>query len=141
MTSLTGSTAALDYQALQVKLDRRLYPGGKIFDKAAFTPPSGGQQGGFARNVPRGFGATQVDLALQRQFHLTGKVGLSFRGEFFNIFNHPNFGPPNNSLTSPLFGHSTQTLAEQPRLRRCQRRLQPPVPHWRPRSIQLALKL
>ncbi|MGB7465737.1 MAG: hypothetical protein WBW14_22800 [Candidatus Acidiferrum sp.] len=33
------------------------------------------------------------------------------RADFFNIFNHPNFGSPNNSLTSPLFGHSTQTLA------------------------------
>jgi hypothetical protein len=33
------------------------------------------------------------------------------RGEFFNIFNHPNFGNPNNTLTSPLFGRSTQMLA------------------------------
>jgi hypothetical protein len=30
---------------------------------------------------------------------------------FFNIFNHPNFGSPTNTLTSPLFGHSTQMLA------------------------------
>ena len=50
-------------------------------------------------------------LALQRQFHVTEKVGLRFRAEFFNIFNHPNFGSPNNTLTSPLFGQSTQTLA------------------------------
>jgi len=38
-------------------------------------------------------------------------VELRFRAEFFDILNHPNFGNPNNSLTSPLFGHSTQTLA------------------------------
>ena len=25
-------------------------------------------------------------------------VGLRFRGEFFSIFNHPNFGNPNNTL-------------------------------------------
>jgi hypothetical protein len=38
-------------------------------------------------------------------------VGLRFRSEFFNIFNHPNFCSPNNTLNSPLFGCSTQTLA------------------------------
>jgi hypothetical protein len=38
-------------------------------------------------------------------------VRLRFRGEFFNLFNHPNFGPRTNSLTSPLFGQSTQILA------------------------------
>ena len=30
-------------------------------------------------------------------------VGLRFRAEFFNIFSHPNFGNPNNTLNSPLF--------------------------------------
>src|SRR5215813_5433311 len=87
------------------------YPGGKIFNKAAFTPVPAGQQGNFGRNVLRGFSAFQQDVALQRQFHLTEKVGLHFRSEFFNIFNHPNFGSPNSSLPSPLFGHSTQALA------------------------------
>ena len=50
----------------------------------------------------------QVDLALQRKFHLTEMVGLRFRAEFSNILNHPNFGSPTNTLTSPLFGYSTQ---------------------------------
>lgn len=87
------------------------YPGGKIINAAAFSQPTAGQQGSFGRNVLRGFGATQADLALQRQFHLTEKVGLRFRTEFFNMLNHPNFGPPINSITSPLFGNSTSTLA------------------------------
>jgi hypothetical protein len=116
------------------------YPGGKIFNKAAFTPPPKGQQGDFGRNVLRGFGATQVDFALQRQFHLTERVGLSFRSEFFNIFNHPNFGSPTNILTSPLFGHSTQMLASS--LAGANNAgFNPLYQIGGPRSIQLALKL
>lgn len=87
------------------------YPGGKAFNPAAFVNPPLGQQGNLGRNVLRGFGAWQSDLALHRQFRLTERLGLQFRTEFFNIFNHPNFGAPTNSLTSPLFGRSTQTLA------------------------------
>src|SRR5581483_196460 len=87
------------------------YPGGKIFNRAAFAAAPVGHQGNFGRNVLRGFAAAQADVGLQRQFHVTEKLGLRFRSEFFNIFNHPNFGNPTNLLTSPLFGRSTQMLA------------------------------
>ncbi len=116
------------------------YPGGMIFNKAAFTPPPKGQQGDFGRNVLRGFGAWQADVAFQRQFRLTEKVGLRFRGEFFNLFNHPNFAPPNNSLPSKLFGQSTETLASG--LAGADNAgFNPLYQIGGPRSIQLALKL
>jgi hypothetical protein len=35
------------------------------------------------------------DFAAYKTFKLTERVGLSFRSEFFNIFNHPNFNLPN----------------------------------------------
>jgi Carboxypeptidase regulatory-like domain/TonB dependent receptor len=117
------------------------YPGGKIFNKAAFTPPPTGQQGDFGRNVLRGFGAWQADIALQRQFHLTEKVRLRFRGEFFNIFNHPNFGSPNNILTDPLFGQSTRTLASGLGSGGANGGFNPLYQIGGPRSVQLALKL
>jgi len=117
------------------------YPGGKIFNKAAFTAPPNGQQGNFGRNLLRGFGATQVDLALQRQFHLTEKLGLRFRAEFFNMFNHPNFGPPDNNLTDALFGQSTQTLASSLGSGAANGGFNPLYQIGGPRSIQLALKL
>jgi hypothetical protein len=117
------------------------YPGGKILNSAAFSSPPVGQQGDFGRNVLRGFGATQADVALQRQFHLTEKMGLRFRSEFFNIFNHPNFGNPNNSLTSPLFGHSTATLASSLGSGGANGGFNPLYQIGGPRSIQLALKL
>ena len=117
------------------------YAGGKIFNKAAFTRAPVGEQGDFGRNVLRGFGATQADVAFQRQFAFTERLSLRFRAEFFNIFNHPNFGPPNNSLTSPLFGHSTQTLASSLGSGGANGGFNPLYQIGGPRSIQLALKL
>jgi hypothetical protein len=117
------------------------YPGGKAFNPAAFTAPPTGEQGDLGRNVLRGFGAWQADVAFQRQFHITEKVGLRFRGEFFNIFNHPNFGPPTNDLTSPQFGYSTQTLASSLGSGGPNGGFNPLYQIGGPRSIQLALKL
>jgi len=120
------------------------YPGGKIFNKAAFSGAPAvpaGQQGNFGRNVLRGFGAWQADLALQRQFHVTESVGLRFRAEFFNIFNHPNFGRPHSTLTDALFGHSTQSLASSLGSGGANGGFSPLYQIGGPRSIQLALKL
>jgi hypothetical protein len=117
------------------------YPGGKIFNKAAFTPAPAGQQGNFGRNVLRGFDATQTDIGVQRMFRVTEKVGLRFRAEFFNIFNHPNFGNPTNMLTSPLFGYSTQTLANGLGSGGANGGFNPLYQVGGPRSIQLALKV
>jgi len=117
------------------------YAGGKIFNKAAFTPAPTGQQGDFGRNVLRGFGATQADVSFQRQFRFTEQLNLRFRAEFFNIFNHPNFGSPNNSLTDPLFGHSTQTLASSLGSGGANGGFNPLYQIGGPRSIQLSLKL
>jgi len=36
----------------------------------------------------------KADFARWRQFHLTEKVGLRFRAEFFDIFSHPNITSP-----------------------------------------------
>ena len=117
------------------------YPGGKIFNKAAFSTPVAGQQGNFGRNVLRGFGASQVDLAVRRQFQLSETVGLRFRAEFFNIFNHPNFGSPVNNLTNALFGRSTQTLANSLGSGGVNGGFNPLYQIGGPRSIQFALKL
>jgi hypothetical protein len=117
------------------------YPGGKILNGAAFDAPPIGQQGDFGRNVLRGFGAFQADFALQRQFRFTERTGLRFRAEFFNIFNHPNFGPPTNNITDALFGYSTATLASSLGSGGADGGLNPLYQIGGPRSIQLALKL
>jgi hypothetical protein len=117
------------------------YPGGKAFNPAAFTAPPTGQQGDFGRNVLRGFGAWQVDFAVQRQFRITERLGLRFRAELFNLFNHPNFGQPDNNLTDPLFGRSTQMLASFLGSGGANGGFNPLYQIGGPRSIQLALKL
>jgi hypothetical protein len=142
----SASGTALSYRpklnpGVPLELFGSQYPGGKIFNSAAFSAPPAGQQGDFGRNVLRGFGATQFDIALQRQFHITENVGLRFRAEFFNIFNHPNFGNPINNLTSPLFGHSTQMLASFLGSGGANGGFNPLYQVGGPRSIQLALKL
>jgi len=117
------------------------FAGGKIFNRAAFATAPAGTQGNFGRNVLRGFGAWQVDLALQRQFHLSDRLALRFRAEFFNLFNHPSFGSPTNVLTSPLFGRSTQTLANSLGSGGANGGFNPLYQLGGPRSIQFALKL
>ena len=82
----------------------------------------------------------QVDLTLRRQFKLRDRLSLWARADFFNIFNHPNFGPPTNYLTSPLFGKSTQMLGAW-LASGGQNGLNPLYQIGGPRSIQLALKL
>jgi Carboxypeptidase regulatory-like domain/TonB dependent receptor-like, beta-barrel len=126
---------------VDLEIHETQYPGGKIFNRAAFSTPPAGQQGSFGRNVLRGFAASQADVGLQRQFAFTEKVRLRFRAEFFNIFNHPNFGNPNNNLPSPLFGRSTQTLANSLGSGGASGGFNPLYQIGGPRSIQLALKL
>jgi hypothetical protein len=116
------------------------YPGGKAFNPAAFVPAPTGMQGDLGRNVLRGFGAWQADIGLQRQIRLTVETALAFRVEFFNIFNHPNFGNPVNTLSSPLFGQSTQTLGNS-LVGGNNAGFSPLYQIGGPRSIQLALKL
>jgi hypothetical protein len=78
---------------------------------------------------------------LQRAFHISEKTALRLRAEFFNVLNHPNFGSPTNSITSPLFGRSTQTLANSLGSGGANGGFNPLYQIGGPRSVQLALKL
>ena len=115
--------------------------GGKRINKAAFSVPTGAVQGNLGRNTLRAFGATQLDLTLRRQFHLHERVSLQARADLFNLFNHPNFGPPTNYMTSPLFGQATQMLGASLGAGGQTGGLNPLYQIGGPRSAQLALKL
>lgn len=85
-------------------------PGGRRFNPSAFVLSPADRQGTLGRNALRGFGASQVDVALRRQIPLSHGVRLQLRGELFNLFNTANFGNPTTSITSPQFGRATTML-------------------------------
>ncbi len=85
-------------------------PGGRRINRDAFAVPPAGRQGNLGRNALRGFGMSQLDLALRRQFPITDKVRVQLRVEAFNVLNHPNFANPVNTITNPQFGRATQML-------------------------------
>lgn len=70
------------------------------------------RQGDLGRNSLRGFGATQIDFAVHRDFPLHEALKLQFRAEMFNVFNHPNFAPPDGGLYDTTFGLSTELLGQ-----------------------------
>jgi hypothetical protein len=115
--------------------------GGREINPAAFSIPSGPVQGDLGRNALRGFDATEVDLTLRRQFQLWERLALQARADFFNIFNHPNFGSPINYLSSPQFGQSTQMLGTSLGSGGANSGLNPLYQVGGPRSVQMALKL
>ena len=75
------------------------------FNTAAFAPNAQGTFGTSPRNVMRGPGSVNFDLALMKKFQVRERANVQFRAEFFNAMNKPNFGTPYNNLnTSSRFG-------------------------------------
>jgi len=73
------------------------------FNRCAFATPAGafGTEG---RNILTGPGFTDIDFSLAKSMALRGEnQRLQFRGDFFNLFNHPNFDTPNHVLGSSNF--------------------------------------
>ena len=113
------------------------FPGGRSINPAAFCNASSPSCTGSPapRNLVRGFGAWQINMALRREFPIAAGFALQFRAEVFNLLNHTNFGTIDNGVGSPTFGQairmlnqSLPTLASQ-------------YQQGGPRSMQFALRL
>ncbi len=125
------------------------FPGGKALNPAAFTDPPIDpntflplRQGNLGRNALRGFGATQWDFGVHRDFTIRESLKLQFRAEMFNVLNHPNFGPPVGDLSNTTqFGQSIQTLGQSLSGNLSGGSFNPLYQLGGPRSIQFALKL
>jgi hypothetical protein len=97
---------------------------GEWFNRSVFSAPGPFEFGSAPRTLPdvRGDGANNFDISFFKNFAITERVGLQFRGEFFNIFNSPQFAEPNGAFGNAAFGSVTAQLND-------------------PRDVQLALRL
>jgi len=82
------------------------------------TKPGGGtypvvpgtcHPGNLARNAIVGPDFLNTDFSVTKNTKITEKLNLQFRSEFFDIFNHPNFGNPVLTATSGAFGQIQST--------------------------------
>jgi hypothetical protein len=118
-------------------------PGGRTIGRwinpAAFALPAG-EFGDAPRDLVRGPGTWQADLAAARTFVFMEKARLEFRSEFYNVFNHPQLGEPQatfdpanrNGFGSIIDTINTNTAIVSPIT---------PVGSGTPREIQFALRL
>ena len=86
---------------------------GEWFNIAAFAQPTPGTFGNMKRNPAQLKSDRLVDDAMTlgkmwKIFHESNQLEL--RGEFFNLFNHTNYAPPSQTVTSSSFGAISHTL-------------------------------
>ena len=105
---------------------------GEWINTAAFAVPAAGTFGDAPRNNVRGPGAWQIDFGVAKSIPLSERAHLEFRSEFFNIFNHPQYGLPQATFAVPGFGSITQTVNTTTPVS--------PIGSGTPREIQFALR-
>jgi hypothetical protein len=77
-------------------------------NSAAFVRQATGF-GDAGRNILTGPGFADIDLSIAKDTKIMERVSLQFRCEAFNLFNHPNFGQPQNNIAVASFGQITAT--------------------------------
>jgi hypothetical protein len=99
-------------------------PGGRTY----LVVPGSCHPGNLGRDALVGPGFMNTDFSLTKNTRITERFNLQFRTEFFDLFNHPNFGNPVLTATSGSFGRILSTRF-------------PTGDFGSSRQIQLALKL
>ncbi len=80
------------------------------FNTSVFSLPALYTFGSAPRNAVIGPTAKEFDLSLQKDVPLSESIKLQFRGEAYNIFNHPNFNIPNRTAFTANFGKISSAL-------------------------------
>ncbi len=85
-----------------------------FFLPGAFAVQPLGTIGNSSRRFFHGPGIFNTDFALMKSTAVTETTAVEFRAEFFNIFNHTQFGNPSGNFFSSNFG--VVTSARDPRI-------------------------
>jgi hypothetical protein len=73
--------------------------------------PQFGTLGSLSRNSLLGPSLQTFDFNISKDFRIHERLAIEFRAEFFNAFNHTNFGNPVNSLANPTIGQILTSFA------------------------------
>jgi hypothetical protein len=76
----------------------------KVPTSSSGTPVAPGNS---SRNPFTGPGTKTMDLNVSKNFSVTERVRIWFSGDFFNIFNTPQFNQPDGNLNNGTFGTIT----------------------------------
>lgn len=99
-------------------------PGASYKPSSSSDPKNGvyADFGNYVRRYPtrwanvRASRVNELNLGLFKNVSITERVKAQFRGEFFNMFNHPRFGAPNTDPGSSSFGQVTPSQQNMPRV-------------------------
>ncbi|HEX5481401.1 MAG TPA: TonB-dependent receptor, partial [Terriglobia bacterium] len=99
-----GSTDEPNYTPGAILVDTNPRNGRPYFNTSLFSMEPLGGQGTSSKRFFHGPGINNWNLALLKDVRLTESKTLQFRGEFFNAFNHANFGQPDGYFHDSQFG-------------------------------------
>jgi hypothetical protein len=86
-------------------------PEQQYINPACFVAPPVGELGNASRVPVYGPDFVNTDFSVIKQFALPWEnMGLNFRAEFFNLWNHAQFGLPVNDINAPGFGSVNSTV-------------------------------
>ena len=102
------SGAAIDYS------NPRTATGNQYFSTSPFSSETLGVPGNANRRFFHGPGLNDWDFGLLKDAKIREGMALQFRAEFFNIFNHAQFGFPSGTFGAATFGDVTS--AADPRI-------------------------
>jgi hypothetical protein len=100
----TGSADEPNFSPGKLMAETNPRHGGTYFNTSLFSLENLGQFGNARRRFFSGPGLDNWDVALAKSFRLSESKYFDFRFEFFNVFNHAQFGNPSGLINSSNFG-------------------------------------